>query len=95
MAQDVTTRAFDRCERADADVKSGPHAWIQWKGTRVCMDFWCACGKSSHVDDDFTYYVRCPHCGQIYAMCANVRAIPLTQAEFDAEGTRCLSVAEP
>jgi hypothetical protein len=30
-----------------------PHGWIQWKGTNVCMDVYCACGHHSHIDAKF------------------------------------------
>ena len=74
---------FGACEAADAEVRAGPHAWIQWKGTDVCMDVSCSCGKMSHVDDEFAYYVRCPHCGQVFAMCANVRMVPVEASEVE------------
>lgn len=45
-----------------------PHAWIQWKGTRVCMDVHCACGHHGHVDAEFAYYVRCTACGRTYVV---------------------------
>lgn len=47
-------------------VPEGPHAWIQWKGTDVCMDVHCVCGKRSHVDGSFAYGVKCPHCDKLY-----------------------------
>ena len=31
------TDIFLKCEAADTEVRDGPHAWIQWKGTFVCM----------------------------------------------------------
>ena len=45
---------------------TGPHGWIQWKGTDVCMDVHCACGYMSHIDDEFVYMVRCPKCKAVY-----------------------------
>lgn len=44
-----------------------PSAWIQWKGTDVCMDVRCTCGGFFHVDADFAYYVKCPGCLRIFA----------------------------
>ena len=61
-----------------------PYAWIQWKGTNVCMDLNCACGALVHVDAEFAYYVRCPHCRRIYAMDGHVRAVELTDEEVRA-----------
>jgi phage terminase large subunit GpA-like protein len=76
---------YAECEVADKDVRSGPHAWIQWKGTDVCMDVRCSCGEASHVDADFAYYVKCPHCGKIWAMCANVRMIEVSATDIAGE----------
>ncbi len=45
-----------------------PHAFIQWKGTDVCMDFWCKCGAQGHFDGDFAYTVKCGKCGTVYEM---------------------------
>lgn len=45
-----------------------PSAFIQWKGTDVCMDFYCDCGAQGHFDGDFAYAVKCQHCGQIWEM---------------------------
>lgn len=72
---------FEVCEAADLEVRSGPHAWIQWKGTGVCMDVWCSCGVMTHVDAEFAYYVECGACGKYWAMCANVRMIEVSKEE--------------
>lgn len=45
-----------------------PSAYIQWKGTDVCMDFHCKCGAFCHYDGDFAYIVKCPHCGTLWEM---------------------------
>lgn len=45
-----------------------PSTFIQWKGTDVCMDFYCECGAHCHFDGDFAYTVKCPHCETIYEM---------------------------
>ena len=73
---------FQKCETADAEVRTGPHAWIQWKGTNVCMDIHCSCGKHTHVDAEFAYYVRCSACGKLWAMCANIRMVEVTAEEI-------------
>lgn len=52
-----------------------PHAWIQWKGTNVCMDVHCLCGYHSHVDDEFAYYVVCPMCQRKWMMNGHVEMI--------------------
>lgn len=82
---------FARCEAADEEVRKGPHAWIQqWKGTDVCMDVRCGCGASFHIDGDFTYYVRCPTCRQLWAMCMNVRMVPVTDADVVGVSSSCI-----
>jgi len=45
-----------------------PYAFIQWKGTDVCMDFHCECGEHNHFDGDFAYVVQCAACGQEWEM---------------------------
>jgi hypothetical protein len=50
------------------DKPANPHAFIQWKGTDVCMDFHCACGEHCHFDGDFAYAVQCPHCATVWEM---------------------------
>jgi hypothetical protein len=81
MSNDV----FKRCEAANLEVRSGPYGWIQWKGTDVCMDIFCSCGTHTHIDSDFTYTIQCGACGKFWAVCPEVRLVPLTEAEA-AEG---------
>ncbi len=50
----------------DAPRPPLPHAWIQWKGTSVCMDVHCICGTHGHVDDEFAYHLKCEDCGRVY-----------------------------
>ena len=57
---------------------SGPHGWIQWKGTDVCMDVYCSCGHHGHFDGEFFYYYECPECHTKYAVGQIVKLIPLT-----------------
>ena len=56
-----------------------PHAWIQWKGTNVCMDIKCKCGAHCHVDDDFTYFVKCKHCETVYMCNGHIELIELEE----------------
>ena len=58
--------------------QDGPHGWIQWKGTDVCIDLYCACGHHGHFDGDFLYYFECPACNAKYAVGQVVKLIPLT-----------------
>ena len=48
------------------------NAFVQWKGTDVCMDFRCECGDGGHFDGDFAYAVRCNGCGTVWEMPSNV-----------------------
>jgi len=64
-----------------ADEMNNPRAWIQWKGTNVCMDVHCECGARGHVDDDFTYFYRCWNCNTLWSVGQNVRLHKLTTAE--------------
>jgi hypothetical protein len=50
------------------DDETRPRAFIQWKGTDVCMDFHCECGAHCHFDGYFAYTVRCPHCAAVWEM---------------------------
>lgn len=43
--------------------------FVQWKGTHLCMDFYCPdCDGASHFDGYFAYNIKCPHCGVYYEM---------------------------
>lgn len=48
--------------------------FIQWKGTSVCLDFYCPCGQHGHLDSGFAYFIGCPKCGAVYEMGTQVRA---------------------
>lgn len=54
-----------------------PNAFIQWKGTNVCMDIYCKCGTHSHVDGHFAYVVQCPECKTQFATSCHVELIEL------------------
>ena len=49
--------------------------FLQWKGTDVCMDFYCPCGYQSHFDGLFAHFVKCGGCGAVYQLGTQVRAI--------------------
>lgn len=49
-----------------------PRTFIQWKGTNVCMDFYCECGAHCHFDGYFAYCVKCPHCQTVWEMPCHV-----------------------
>lgn len=68
------------------DVKhKDPHGWIQWKGTDVCVDLYCICGRHFHFDGDFMYHVKCPKCGQTYEADGHIKLHPL---DHEPEGTK-------
>jgi hypothetical protein len=57
---------FAKPEGSDAEM------FIQWKGTEVCLDFYCPCGVQGHVDADFAYFLRCPACDTTYELGSQV-----------------------
>lgn len=57
-------------------------AWIQWKGTKVCMDVSCKCGEPFHIDAEFAYHIKCPKCGQVYECDGHIKLHPL---DFESE----------
>jgi hypothetical protein len=74
-----SNKSWDRQTQYGDDVT---HAFIQWKGTDVCMDFYCSCGGYGHIDGMFAYYVKCADCGQVYASPAHIsNFVPLLEGE--------------
>lgn len=69
----------DEAWNAQEQYNGLPHGWIQWKGTNVCMDIHCTCGYHSHIDDDFTYYIRCPRCDRKYMCNGHIELIEITE----------------
>lgn len=89
---------FNAWDRDTKFAEGEPHAWIQWKGTEVCMDVHCACGAHGHVDADFAYHLKCPHCGRVYTTGQNIKLIELTPEEkayIDGGGHIAPIVMEP
>ncbi len=58
-----------------------PNAWIQWKGTKVCMDVRCPCGRLGHVDGQAAYYIECPDCHRVYFVNGHVELVELDEHE--------------
>lgn len=73
-----------------------PHAFIQWKGTDVCMDFHCECGAHCHFDGGFAYTVKCPHCNVVWEMPFNVfpRKVCAETYEYWRENPKMLEADE-
>ena len=60
---------------------SDPVTFIQWKGTDLCMDFWCPeCGSHSHFDGMFAYAIKCDGCGSFFEMPTDVPVKKLNAA---------------
>ena len=55
-------------------IESQADMHIQWKGTNVCLDFYCPCGHYGHLDGYFAYFIQCKSCGSIYEMGTQVIA---------------------
>jgi hypothetical protein len=73
----ISQRATDPSPTTTDDPS--PHAFIQWKGTDVCLDFYCPCGQQSHYDGDFAYAVQCPVCDREFAMPHTVQMVEVTE----------------
>jgi hypothetical protein len=58
-----------------------PCAWVQWKGTDVCMDISCDCGESWHLDSIGAYYVKCSACGKIFFCNGHIQLIEIENTE--------------
>jgi len=60
-----------------------PDTFIQWKGTDVCMDWYCKeCGHHNHVDGDFCYEVECEKCHTVYVVGQNVKLYKLNTEKY-------------
>lgn len=60
----------------------GTNVFIQYKGTDLCADIYCECGKHLHVDAYFAYAVQCPACSAIYEMPQMVTAVKVETTQF-------------
>lgn len=58
-----------------------PYAFIQWKGTDVCLDFYCDCGYQGHFDGYFAYRIRCVQCGKEWDTPHSVKVVPAQTTE--------------
>lgn len=52
----------------DLGTPERPSAFLQWKGTDACFDFYCKCGAHCYFDGYFAYMVECPHCKTVWEM---------------------------
>jgi hypothetical protein len=67
--------------KACDDRIDGPHGFIQWKGTHVCMDVYCACGHHGHIDGYFFYFYEC-QCGLMYEVGVFIKLFPVTDPDI-------------
>lgn len=59
-------------------------AFIQWKGTDVCMDLHCTvCQHHNHYDDSFCYFVQCAKCKTVFEMNCYVQFRPMLLKDAD------------
>lgn len=58
--------------------------FLQWKGTKVCIDLSCVCGESAHYDGEFLYYWQCM-CGQVWKMGDEVSMTPVSLSDLDGQ----------
>ena len=73
------------------DQPDGPHGWVQWKGTDVCIDLHCTCGADHHFDGEFLYHFKCGECGQVYEVGGFIKLHPL---QHEPEGTHLLELTD-
>lgn len=66
----------------DLSGDTPPSAFLQWKGTDVCLDFHCECGWGGHFDGFFAYVIRCGGCERLWQMPTTV---PLRPDRRDGE----------
>lgn len=53
--------------------------FIQWKGTYLCMDWFCEKGHQNHIDGDFVYEVTCEDCKATYKLGTQIELIKTKQ----------------
>lgn len=67
----------------------GGVAFIQWKGTDVCMDVDCPNPEchdgGGHFDGDFAYFLRCYSCGAIIKLGSHVPVYHVTPGHPEFE----------
>jgi hypothetical protein len=50
------------------DEPQQSEVFIQYKGTDICLDFWCECGAEGHFDGFFCHSIRCPRCDTVWVL---------------------------
>ena len=64
----------------DANGWEMPTVWIQYKGTDICFDFHCECGREDmgHYDGYGAYAVQCSACGRKYDLPQTLKLEPFS-----------------
>ena len=66
-----------------SDWDTSKEAFIQWKGTDVCMDLHCPkCGYHNHYDGMFAYVVKCAKCNALWEMSCFVTFKPAERTDI-------------
>lgn len=71
---------FEPFPGTDAEI------FIQWKGTDVCLDFYCPClpeeeRQPVHIHGEFAYFIKCLVCNEVYELGTQVRLIKVADAK--------------
>jgi len=55
-------------DKKNEEIKYGEplSTFIQWKGTDLCMDWFCEDGHQNHWDGYFAYEIECETCSKKY-----------------------------
>lgn len=64
--QSSLQEAYEAGEKNKMEYGEPLSTFIQWKGTDVCMDWFCEEGHQNHIDADFAYEIECETCHKIY-----------------------------
>jgi hypothetical protein len=78
-------KTTDEANGIEEKYKDYAHGCLQWKGTAVCMDIYCKCGHQSHIDEEFTYYIKCPNCETVYYCNPHIEFIEITESLPESE----------
>lgn len=62
-------------------IFNGPHGWIQFKGTDICLDVHCKCGELTHIDGTFIYFLKCGACGATYELNGHIELVERVESE--------------
>jgi len=79
---------FNSAESAIAP-KEAPEAFIQWKGTDVCMDIQCSCGHREHIDAEFVYRLQCSDCGKVFAVQSRIHLLEVPDEHLATAKESC------